>query len=523
MPRFYIDLPPCSDVGQSAIKSAIALATIVVELHSSPLIDYTYAAVPARVGLLPLSVAMIAQLTALADFITSSRSALGGGGHVDKVRQEQVDRFNTTLQSTPLELDIASGLVQALQTDKIRSAFTDDQRRVLAESAMNSVSITSETNNSKRYQSQVHYHMEKYLTDADWNVLMTSSDGMSKVHTLVRRAHCIGLVYPTELTVASVVAIIKAGNDRLTSDDMHSLVLEYKKLNKVKRPGVHRTMDAFPQCTKQFIDQFPAAYKDEVPSARVPYDEIALDRARSNMAARKSHRSLAAKSSGSQLNQQPENMLHAFTSALMSHFKCTMDGSRPDIKIFPQPRKQLALADGSPGDDSQGSASSSVSVHPALPLPLPAPQLALPSPSPPPSPASKLPLPLSPTPAATPPTKPTLDATLAAITAAMDDKADTAKKARAGAAKRPAAAAAPGPVVTMKRPAAAPAAALPAAGAKPSVCVVACRSCVTARTGLQGAGMTKSIHFVGDSAAARAEAIEWLRARCDELGAECPY
>ena len=52
---------------------------------------------------------------------------------------------------------------------------------------------------------------------------------------------------------------------------------------------------------------------------------------------------------------------------------------------------------------------------------------------------------------------------------------------------------------------------------------IKCRSCVTAKNGLPGLGMTKSINYEDDPTDAKAEAAEWLRTRCEELGVKCDY
>ena len=116
-----------------------------------------------------------------------------------------------------------------------------------------------------------------------------------------------------------------------------------------------------------------------------------------------------------------------------------------------------------------------------------------------------------------------------AAKASAKAKAASKKGAKANAAlKRPAAAA-----EEAVGKAAAPAHKRPAAAAeevvgkantiKPNISDIKCRSCVTARTGLPGLGMTRSIRYEDDPTAAREEAAEWLRTRCEELGVQWDY
>ena len=131
---------------------------------------------------------MIAQVRALADYINNTKGVIGDSERLDAVRQNHVDVLVTSIVDEPMSLSDASAFVQQLQDPSIAASFTPEQLRQLAEAPLTSPmqSAKPHSNHSGRPQSQIHYHMELYLTDSDWDIITRSGDEMSKVHVLVR-------------------------------------------------------------------------------------------------------------------------------------------------------------------------------------------------------------------------------------------------------------------------------------------------------------------------------------------------
>jgi len=447
---------------------------------------------------------MLNRVQAVAKFINSTRLALGEGDSLAATQNEQVDQLIKYInQSLNFDVDDATAAITALKSDIVGQAFTLQQLRLLAEAIAAKASNVPEQPSAlpKRTAAQIHYHFQNYLTVDDWKVLGTRrSDLAAKVHILLQRAHAIGLVYPTELTIAAIVSIMRFGYE-MPDQTVHFYVQEYKRLNKLRRAPAMRTVSTFPKNPAEFMSEFPRAYDANDGPVQCPYDELTCDSARSTTAARKNHRSLASSSLlAPSVMQQPTSMstLDAFAASLMRQMNFSKQPGA--IQVLPtQPARrlalpappQLALADGHATDVEEEKV--------ATPATLPRT----------PSPSGKRP-------------HDSLDAALAEVRNALTAKSEAAaggrKKARKGTAddtKGPAKAA------PMKKPAAAPAP--KKATSKPTVSIVKCRSCVTARTGVPGDGMSKSVQYKGSPAKAKAEVTEWLRCKCSELGIDCPY
>jgi hypothetical protein len=267
---------------------------------------------------------------------------------------------------------------------------------------------------------------------------------------------------------------------------VHQYVQEYKRLNKLRRAPSMRTMTNFPSDPAEFTATYPTAYGADGP-VPCPYDTITCDSARASTAARKSHRTIASGTSLSSTSStamgHPQLNIDTFTAAFMRH----MGGFHPQQ----QPRR----------------------AHPEIQLFPPASVLPVPEP--------QQPFALENGPIGQPlsPETPKLQHKSSMNT--LDDAlAEVAASAAVKKARGPAAPATEKPTpLAMKRPAAAPA----ADGGRASVTVLKSRMCVVARTGVRGDGMTKSIAYKTSPTKAKAEATEWLREKCSELGIECKY
>ncbi len=67
------------------------------------------------------------------------------------------------------------------------------------------------------------------------------------------------------------------------------MILECKQINKLKRKGVHRTLDHFPESVADFMTSYHAVYTADDPPVPCPFNTVDVGRARSTTAARKSH------------------------------------------------------------------------------------------------------------------------------------------------------------------------------------------------------------------------------------------
>ena len=500
---------------------------------------------------------MLSRLNAIVNFVVTTRHAMGSSHESSvKVTQEQRDYALHLIRNTTLDIVETTEVIRFIQSDAFASAFGSDTARDFNAAILNNTTSTSDGMHKGRPTSQVHYFMANYVHAKEWHALK-STDHIGMLYLLVHRAHAIGLVFPSELSVANLVSIIKvidAANSRseMTADDTHKLILEYKRINKLKRKGVPRTLDHFPESVADFMTSYPAVYTADDPPVQCPFNTVDVDRARSTTAARKSHRSLQGASGSTQelINKNsPLGHLQQLTSALMQHVMSNSTRRDSDIELqFTNPRSSprqsmLALQDGSVHGPSMHRGRSSEDVGSGTDgTPAKAPVNAAPTTETPSEVASAI---------------AAVQAAMAAKSAGAESKAKAAAKVKAaakakskaaakatakaavakppakpplmdrtsgadaGSAKKRPASAAP----IAKRPAAATGAAKKPAGKpdKPSLSVVKCRWTVLARTGIPGPGMCKVFRYEGDTTDAWAAASEWLRARCEELDIECEW
>jgi hypothetical protein len=413
------------------------------------------------------------------------------------------------MASTPMDVQDASNVLQALASAPlVTDSFTSSQRQEMSEAvAANLGGPAVDQGQQKRHHQQLHYHFHKYLLESDWAVLTSpKTDNLHKVSVLVSCAHRIGLLYPTELTVTAIVSIIKlTSGTEIMPHEMFRLLSEYKRANKAKRctAPCGFTLQTFSPEVNEFIKSYPSCFGDKKPHPS-PFTDEEVERARSTIAARKTHHTLSksvatSTSSSSSSPQNPAMQLHALTEALLSRFAAPSFAQTP-LHIFsrPQPAEPLtptvtpttrqlvlpALQDfTSPADDSQGLSPRACATPEdedrsgAVPSPLgkePSPQ----------SKSSKF--------------QDSIDEVQKALACKRASTESNGKRASR----------------VMKRPAS-------AAADRQCISVVASRNCVTARTGLAGPGSTKSFSFRGDPSEAKAAAEVWLRGECKRLGMEC--
>jgi hypothetical protein len=198
---------------------------------------------------------MLHRLIAMANFVNTARGLLNDD-RLHATQADQCDQLVSFIKTSPADVDDRTATVAALSSAAVQQAFTEAQRRHIAEAVATSAGPVSPAG-PKRETAQVHYHMQNYLTENDWSVMHTRrSDHTTKVHVLVARAHAIGLVYPTELTMAAIISILRLCGE-VDDKTVHQYVQEYKRLNKLRRAPSMRTMTNFPSDPAEFTATYP--------------------------------------------------------------------------------------------------------------------------------------------------------------------------------------------------------------------------------------------------------------------------
>ena len=442
--------------------------------------------------------AMLNRVLAIATYVETYKR-MGAADACVKVQQDQAQHVLLLLKSEVLDVSDAATLITALgdgdgSNATAVAAFSREQRQAMVAAVQ--VKKTIEDPKSTSQPQQTHYFFHNYMSEGDWKVLLGNVDSYVKVNTLVSRALDVGLTHPSELTVVALIALITVtSRTPVHPETAHTLLKEYKRINKSRRGGVRQSVLTFPKDVKEFRATFTDAFADSPPH-NCPLTDEQIDRERSQLAARKTHRSLSSggqspSSSKSSSTADPSAILAALTSAIMQVGRFPVERNEGRITFLNQ------AAPAAPKPIALGTDALAIADVPVVNVRANAPMLALP---PPPTPVAG-----------------SLEDSLRAVAAALDVKKGAAKQSKTGM-KRPAAASADegdgdGDCTTAER-----------VGTKrPSAHFISTRNCVTARTGLDGPGQSKSVSVksAGSKAKAMKAAREWLQEKCEEMGIKC--
>lgn len=492
---------------------------------------------------------MLQSIRAVAEYVNTSRLALGPGEAMDRLEKNQFENLKVLLTSTKCKVDEASSVMKALSSgsDGIQAAFSEDQRKALAgviAAATNAGAVALvQPATIRKVGTQAHLHMHHYLTRADWSILVDGVRIDQKLEVIVNRALQIGCTNPSELSVVAFIAIVAvAGRITFGPDESHALVVEYKRMNKLRRNSFAQSCASFPRSVHDFLITNPDAYDPSDPPVECLVSSEAIEQRRLGMAARKTHKTLSPTSStqiamGSTSSSNIQECMALMANAMMRmQSQAPGGGAREALPLVtlarPTPPKRrngllppLALTDASQGGDAADAALGNNTDDqeagslktlgegstPALARKGAQPggeELAQPGGDGPGEDGSKPEL--------------SLDDMIADMQKGLKRKRDENDadaevaagphgEAR-GKGKAKAAAA-----TLLKKPAIAPKKvhAKTPKGAKPSICVEWSRSHVLARTGMSGPGQTKTFKFKGENTAgATKSARSWLVAEC---------
>jgi hypothetical protein len=156
---------------------------------------------------------------------------------------------------------------------------------------------------------QTHEYMSAYLTAEDWNVLSDNAlKNEDRLNKLVDRCLSIVLLYPSELTVKSIVGLLVAANaGSLTPAESHALILTFKSKLKARRNHVSCLFSA-PRTYAADAKAFATNCKDAYGEAGLPVDcPIPVDKLRSavnSIPVRRTNSALAQNTSAEQMQPQ---------------------------------------------------------------------------------------------------------------------------------------------------------------------------------------------------------------------------
>ena len=303
---------------------------------------------------------MEAQLKAVVEYIIASRRALGANSSgAEGVVTTQFSHLKQLFQKGAESVSEASAVLHALSTPSVVDAFSAEQRKDLA-TALTGAGIVASPEKAGRTTKaslQTHNFLHNYLTNDDWNALVGDAVLTDKLAVIVNRSLKLGLTNPSEMTiVANIALLFVASRLSPTAEQGYALVLEYKKLNKVRRVGVTQTLASFPCDVQEFCARHGDAFdaSDQPIASRVGADVLASMRQR--IAARRSHKSLASgvetAASSSSAGATAQAMLAAMASMMCGH-----QNRQIPIQMCGPPHRQFQIQMGGPLTDVGGSSS----------------------------------------------------------------------------------------------------------------------------------------------------------------------
>ena len=183
-----------------------------------------------------------------------------------------------------------------------RSPFAPDQRKELADAALNAPSIPMREKGAvKTYRMQSCLSFQNYLTEENWIDMRNGQLTMEhKIMLMVKRCVEVGLETPTEATHVHLLAVVIALDGSSFNADTALKWLDTQKhqLKKLRStltaPSLH---DKFPEHWAEFLETDPPCKVSASPAAAQPpnFDKN-IKRLATMLPARKTHRSVTQQS-----------------------------------------------------------------------------------------------------------------------------------------------------------------------------------------------------------------------------------
>ena len=205
---------------------------------------------------------------------------------------KHVEDLTTSLKHTVASLgDVAASMAAVRE-----SVLTEPKKNVIITAISEASSRSADGSAPKcSMANQEMMHMQHYLSEWDWTVLMDeTATTAKKVETIVHRCRTIGLLSMSERSSAAVATLIykTIGNENIGTynDILGKLKIGMKKMRALAK-GDHekQTLDRFPPDVQKFLQLHPGRYDEG--SGPVPSTIGASDLASAvqAMPCRKSH------------------------------------------------------------------------------------------------------------------------------------------------------------------------------------------------------------------------------------------
>lgn len=243
------------------------------------------------------------KVDAVIAFLNAAHTTMGGTAAWPGIVQSQVHAIVDFVGSSPPTIVEASSALSSLAGPPASIVFSAGDRSAIATAITTSATASTPSAlptappQCSRAGNQTHFFMCNYMTEEDWTAILMQSVPSMKMKVLVERGLDIGLKYPSEKTMVSVVAIvIVASQTMLSSAECHTLLDQLKRMWKTTRQSKQseQTCAHFPPAVADFEKTYPGRYAQDAPPVISRVSIALIEDLRSSLAARKTHRSLSA-------------------------------------------------------------------------------------------------------------------------------------------------------------------------------------------------------------------------------------
>lgn len=256
-----------------------------------------------RLPLAPSDPMACHKVDAVVAFLNAAVKTMGSSDAWPGIVKSQVSAIVDFVGASPPTIQDASLALSSLSGPAAATVFSEADRSTIA-TAITTTAASATPSPSPvgapscaRAGNQSHFFMYNYMTADDWSALLMQSLPTMKMKVIVERGLDLGLAYPSEKTIVSVVAIvIVASQTVISSAEGYNLLEQLKRMWKTSRQSrkVVTTCAHFPPAVEDFEKSYPGRYPDDSPPVISRLSIALIEDLRANLAARKTHRSLSA-------------------------------------------------------------------------------------------------------------------------------------------------------------------------------------------------------------------------------------
>ena len=281
--------------------------------------------------------------------------AAGAFGELLKSQVLQLKRVCEKCDIVPLE---AASCMSAIDSSKHLTPQQKEDLSASIASRLGSESTVEQNplhSGTKILQQNEYFH--QYLTQSEWSSLVHETmTAAEKLMVLINRCFAIGLLYPTESTCKSIVAVLVAAHpSTLTVAQTYDLLLDFKAKIKAQRQFCRLEFSPpkiYTENSRDFADAHSSAYANDCPPVKSPIDNDRLRSVLATVPVRKTKQSLHAKKPPPLLGCVPRhapestpgfNMMMPMMIASAKQMFSQKDTNAPNLILTP-PKESLKLA-----------------------------------------------------------------------------------------------------------------------------------------------------------------------------------